>query len=172
MQLKTTLSVKEFRDRFSHKTSPEWAIGSQVTPEGRFPSGRLEKGGFVLRISKAAVHPLTPEAKGTVTAEDGGCTLSWKVRRRAAGMVLLLVMAAIAAVVAYCFGPVSVMALIVSVEQDPSMWGSALILSGISLAMLALGVWSVLLCFWVPRKTQARLEAHLRRVVGDEHIAE
>lgn len=172
MQLKTNLTVSEFRDRFSHKTSPEWAIGSQVTAEGRFPSGRLEKGGFVLRISKAAVHPLTPEAKGTVAAGEGGCTLSWKVRRRPAGIAMLLVAAAIAAVAIYCFGPVAVAALIVSVKHDPSLWGSALTLGGISLAMLALGVWSVLLCFWVSRKTRSRLESHLRRVVGNEHIVE
>lgn len=172
MQLKTNLSVKDFRDRFSHKTSPEWAIGSQVTPDGRFPSGRTDRQGFVLRISKASVNAFTPEARGRIIETDEGCTLDWKVRRRPAGVVALLIAVAIAAVAVYCFGPVSVAALIVTLKGESALWGSALILGGLSLLVTAIGVGSLVMVFYVPRKTKDRPTAHLRRVVGKANILE
>lgn len=170
MQLKTTLSVMEFRDRFAHKTAPEWAVGSHVTKEGLFPSGKTDRKSFTLKIGKANVNPLLPMAFGTLTKTDAGCDVSWKVRRSTGGYGLLTAVGIVAGVLLYFFGLLSVAAVQVAATTNPELLFNAVSLAFFALVLAAIFVTCLTMAVYIPRKAKARLEEHLREVVGEENI--
>lgn len=170
MQLKTTLSIMEFRDRFAHKTAPEWAVGSHVTKEGLFPSGKTDRKSFRLKIGKANVNPLLPMAFGTLTKTDAGCDVSWKVRRSTGGYGLLVGVGIVAGVLLYFFGMLSAAAVQIAVTSNPELAFNAVSLSLFALVLAAVFVACMAMALFISRKAKARLEAHLREIIGEENI--
>ena len=173
MQLKTDLSVKEFRTRFAHQVSPEYAAGIHSTDEGMWISGKTTKTDFIFQITRpAASSLLDPQAIGKMTPTDDGCNVSWKIRRPRGAMIALGVSSLLAAAAMVPTGLMTYLAAVTAWVKEPALWGQVVFFTAITLACLVGLIFSLRILFYIPKKKRERLDHTVRQIIGEEHIIE
>lgn len=173
MQLKTNLSVKEFRTRFAHHVSPEYAAGIHTTDEGMWISGKTTKTDFTFQITRpAASSLLDPQAIGKMTRTDDGCDVSWKIRRPRGAMLALGLSSLLATAAILPMGWMSYLTAMTAWVKEPALWGQAIFFIALTLGCLVGLILSLRILFYIPKKKRERLHNAVRQIVGEEHILE
>ena len=171
MQVKTSLTVKEFRTHFIKNVSPEYASGVHTTADGLWISGQSTNTDFVMQITKPSVaSPLAPQARGKITRTEAGCDLKWSVRRPTPTYVALVICVVLSAFVLIPLGFVAFNAIYTALVSNPSLWGMGITFGVLSLLTVTGLVLSLRLLLHVSKRKKERLTRELLRIIGEENL--
>ena len=171
MQVKTLLTVKEFRTRFAKTVSPEYAAGVHTTADGMWISGKSTKTDFYMQVTKpGAASLLVPQVHGKILRTEDGCNVSWKIRRSKGAYIALGISAALSMAVAFPLAYTAVSALQAAWFSDPRFWGLGISFALITVAALAGAALALCLLFCTTKRKRAQLHAEMLRIIGEENL--